>query len=225
MARSLLGEPSQVRSHPAPLVTFLVAMDKVGPRHRMCRRAGVALCGRPNCPSAKRPYPPGMHGRGRKRISEYQVRLLEKQKLRHIYGVGERQMRAYYERASRKSAVTGEELIRQLETRLDAVILRLGFALTQRQARQLVSHGHVMVNGRRLDVPSAQVKPEDTIELSDKAKNFVYVREAIELSPDPPPYLYRNTDALQGTMSRLPERSEIPLPVPIEERLIIEFYS
>ena len=191
----------------------------------MCRRAGVPLCGRPNCQSAKRHYPPGMHGRGRKRISEYQVRLLEKQKLRHIYGVGERQMRAYYERASRKSAVTGEELIRQLETRLDAVILRLGFALTQRQARQLVSHGHVTVNGRRLDVPSAQVKPEDTIELSDKAKNFVYVREAIELSPDPPPYLYRNTDAIQGTMSRLPERSEIPLPVPIEERLIIEFYS
>ena len=190
----------------------------------MCRRAGVPLCGRPNCPSAKRPYPPGMHGRGRKRISEYQVRLLEKQKLRHIYGVGERQMRAYYDRASRKSGVTGEELIRQLETRLDAVILRLGFALTQR-ARQLVGHGHVMVNGRRLDVPSAQVKPEDTIELSDKAKNFVYVREAIELSPDPPPYLYRNVDQLQGTMSRLPERNEIPLPVPIEERLIIEFYS
>ena len=142
----------------------------------MCRRAGVALCGRPNCPSAKRPYPPGMHGRGRKRISEYQVRLLEKQKLRHIYGVGERQMRTYYEKASRKTAVTGEEMIRQLETRLDAVILRLGFALTQRQARQLVSHGHVKLNGRRLDVPSAQVKPEDTIELSDKAKNFVYVQ-------------------------------------------------
>ena len=175
----------------------------------MCRRAGVPLCGRPNCPSAKRPYPPGMHGRGRKRISEYQVRLLEKQKLRHIYGVGERQMRSYYERASRKSAVTGEELIRQLETRLDAVILRLGFALTQRQARQLVSHGHVKLNGRRLDVPSAQVKPEDTIELSDKAKNFVYVREAIELTPDPPPYLYRNVDQLQGTMSRYPERAEI----------------
>ena len=100
----------------------------------MCRRAGVALCGRPNCPSAKRPYPPGMHGRGRKRISEYQVRLLEKQKLRHIYGVGERQMRTYYDRASRKSGVTGEEMIRQLETRLDAVVQRLGFALSQRQA-------------------------------------------------------------------------------------------
>jgi small subunit ribosomal protein S4 len=191
----------------------------------MCRRVGQPLCGRPNCPANKRPYPPGQHGRGRKRISEYNVRLLEKQKLRAIYGVSERQMRKYYERASRKTGVTGEELIRQLETRLDAVVLHLGFALSQRQARQLVSHGHVKVNGRRIDVPSAQVRAEDTIELSDKAKNFVFVREALELAPDPPAYLYRNKDALQGTMSRLPERDEIPLPVPIEERLIIEFYS
>jgi small subunit ribosomal protein S4 len=191
----------------------------------MCRRVGQPLCGRPNCPANKRPYPPGQHGRGRKRVSEYNVRLLEKQKLRAIYGVSERQMRVYYDRASRKTGVTGEELIRQLETRLDAVVLHLGFALSQRQARQLVSHGHVRVNGRRLDVPSAQVRAEDTIELSDKAKNFVFVREALELAPDPPPYLYRNKDELQGTMSRLPERAEIPLPVPIEERLIIEFYS
>jgi len=183
----------------------------------MCRRVGQPLCGRPNCPANKRPYPPGQHGRGRKRVSEYNVRLLEKQKLRAIYGVSERQMRVYYERASRKTGVT--------ETRLDAVVLHLGFALSQRQARQLVSHGHVRVNGRRLDVPSAQVRAEDTIELSDKAKSFVFVREALELAPDPPPYLYRNKDALQGTMSRLPERGEIPLPVPIEERLIIEFYS
>jgi small subunit ribosomal protein S4 len=191
----------------------------------MCRRVGQPLCGRPNCPAIKRPYPPGQHGRGRKRISEYQVRLLEKQKLRAIYGVGERQMRVYYERAGRRTGVTGEELIRQLETRLDTIMLRLGFALSQRQARQLVSHGHVKVDGRRIDVPSAQVKPGQTIELSDKAKSFVYVREAVELSPDPPPYLYRNTEQFQGTMSRLPERDEVPLPVPIEERLIIEFYS
>jgi small subunit ribosomal protein S4 len=200
-------------------------MDKVGPRHRMCRRVGSPLCGRPNCPANKRPYPPGQHGRGRKRFSEYQVRLLEKQKLRAIYGVGERQMRAYYDKASRHTGVTGEEMIRQLETRLDAVILRLGFALTQRQARQLVSHGHVKMNGRRVDVPSAQVRPEDTIEISDKARNFVSVREAVELTPDPPPYLYRNTDQFQGTLSRYPERDEIPLPVPVDERLIIEFYS
>ena len=200
-------------------------MDKIGPRHRLCRRVGQAVCGRPNCPSTKRPYPPGQHGRGRKRLSEYQVRLLEKQKLRHIYGVGERQMRVYYDRASRATGVTGEELIRQLETRLDAVVLRLGFALTQRQARQLVSHGHVLLDGRRVDVPSAQVKPGQTIALSTKAKNFVSVREAIEITTDPPAYLYRNKDEFQGTLSRLPERGEVPLPVAIEERLVVEFYT
>lgn len=191
----------------------------------MCRRVGQALCGRPNCPVGKRPYPPGQHGRGRKKQSEYQVRLLEKQKLRAIYGVGERQMRGYYEKATRGTGVTGEQLIRQLETRLDAVVLRLGFALTQRQARQLVSHGHVLLDGRRVDVPSAQVKPGQTISLSAKGRNFISVREAIEITPDPPPYLYRNASEFQGTLSRLPERGEVPLPVPIEERLVVEFYS
>lgn len=191
----------------------------------MCRRVGAPLCGRPNCPANKRPYPTGQHGRGRKRISEYQVRLLEKQKLRAIYGVGERQMRVYYDRASRKRGVTGEELLRQLETRLDATVLRLGFALTTRQARQLVSHGHVLVDDRRLDVPSAQVKPGQTISVSAKARSFISVREALEITPDPPPYLYRNKDEVSGTLSRMPERDEIPLPVEIEERLVIEHYS
>jgi small subunit ribosomal protein S4 len=191
----------------------------------MCRRVGAPLCGRANCPANKRPYPPGQHGRGRKRFSEYQVRLLEKQKLRAIYGVNEAQMRRYYDRASRARGVTGEELIRQLETRLDAVVLRLGFALTMRQARQLVSHGHVLLDGKRVNVPSARVKEGQTIEVSGKAKNFVSVREAIEITPEPPSYLYRNKDELQGTLSRVPERSEIPLPVEVEERLIIEYYS
>jgi small subunit ribosomal protein S4 len=200
-------------------------MDKIGPKHRTCRRVGAALCGRPNCPSNKRPYPPGQHGRGRKRISEYQTRLVEKQKLRHIYGVSESQMRAYYDRAAASKGVTGEELIRQLETRLDTVVLRLGFALTNRQARQLVSHGHVNVDGKRLNVPSARVKPGQTIEISAKAKNFVAVREAVQITADPPTYLYRNKDELQGTLSRLPERTEVPLPVEVEERLIVEFYS
>jgi small subunit ribosomal protein S4 len=191
----------------------------------MCRRVGQPLCGRPNCPAGKRPYPPGQHGRGRKRISEYQTRLLEKQKLRAIYGVSEKQMRRYYERATRATGVTGEELIRQLETRLDTVILRLGFALSTRQARQLVSHGHVSVDGRRIDVPSAQVRPGQTIELSAKARNFIFVREALEITPDPPPYLYRNKEQIQGTLSRPPERGEVPLPVEVEERLIVEHYS
>ena len=200
-------------------------MDKIGPKHRMCRRVGEPLCGRPNCPSNKRPYPPGQHGRGRKRISEYQTRLVEKQKLRAIYGVSESQMRRYYEEAPASTGVTGEELIRRLETRLDTVVLRLGFALTTRQARQLVSHGHVLVDGKRLNVPSARVKPEQTIEITGKAKNFVSVREAVEITPDPPGYLYRNKEQLQGTLSRLPERDEVPLPVAVEERLIVEYYS
>jgi small subunit ribosomal protein S4 len=116
-------------------------------------------------------------------------------------------------------------MIRQLETRLDTVVLRLGFALSTPQARQLVSHGHVSLDGRRVDVPSAQVKPGQTIDVSEKAKSFVFVREALELSEDPPSYLYRNKDQVQGTLSRLPERDEIPLPVEVEERLIVEYYS
>jgi small subunit ribosomal protein S4 len=200
-------------------------MDKIGPKHRTCRRVGAPLCGRPNCPSNKRPYPPGQHGRGRKRFSEYQTRLLEKQKLRAIYGVSESQMRRYYDEAARSRDVTGEEMIRRLETRLDTVVLRLGFALTTRQARQLVSHGHVLLDGKRLNVPSARVKPGQTIEVGGKAKNFVAVREALEITPDPPSYLYRNKDDVQGTLSRAPERDEVPLPVTVEERLIVEFYS
>jgi small subunit ribosomal protein S4 len=200
-------------------------MDKIGPRHKMCRRVGEPLCGRPNCPSNKRPYPPGQHGRGRKRISEYQTRLLEKQKLRHIYGVSEKQMRRYYEKATRSRGVTGEELIVQLETRLDNVALRLGFALTGRQARQLVSHGHLSVDGQRVNVPSFRVKPGQAIELSAKAKNFVSVHEALEITPDPPSYLYRNKDQGQGILSRMPDRAEVPLPVTVDERLIVEYYS
>lgn len=200
-------------------------MDKIGPKHRTCRRVGAALCGRPNCPSNKRPYPPGQHGRGRKRISEYQTRLVEKQKLRHIYGVSEAQMRKYYDNASRVKGVTGEAMLQQLETRLDTVVLRLGFALTVRQARQLVSHGHVSLDGKHIDVPSARVRPGQTIELSPKAKNFVAVQEAMEITADPPSYLYRNKTEGSGTLSRLPERDEIPLPVEVEERLIVEFYS
>jgi small subunit ribosomal protein S4 len=200
-------------------------MEKLGPKHRMCRRVGAPLCGRPNCASNKRPYPPGQHGRGRKRISEYQTRLVEKQKLRAIYGVNESQMRRYYDEAARHRGVTGEEMIRQLETRLDTVILRLGFAQTVRQARQLVSHSHVVMNGKKLNVPSAQVPAGATIELTPRARNFISVRESLEVTPDPPSYLYRNKDEVSGTMTRLPERGEIPLPVDVEERLVVEFYS
>jgi len=200
-------------------------MQKIGPRHRMCRRVGEPICGRPNCPAAKRPYPPGQHGQGRRRPTEFHMRLLEKQKLRAIYGVQEKQFRRYFAGASRKKGVTGEELIRLLETRLDSLVLRLGFAQTMRQARQLVSHGHVLVDGKRLNVPSAAVRPGQTIAASPAAKNFISVREAMEVTPDPPPYLERDKDAVSGTLVRQPERDEIPLPVTVDERLIVEFMS
>lgn len=200
-------------------------MQKIGPKHRICRRVGAAVCGRPNCPVTRRPYPPGQHGRARRRMTEYHLRLLEKQKLRAIYGVGERQFRRYFQEASRRKGVTGEELLRLLETRLDALVLRLGFAHTIRQARQLVSHGHILLDGRRVNVPSANVRPGQTIEPTPAAKNFLPVREAVEVMPDPPPYLERDREALRGRLLRLPERDEIPLPVPVEDRLVVEFMS
>lgn len=200
-------------------------MQKIGPKHRMCRRVGAAVCGRPNCPTNKRPYPPGQHGRARRRLTEYHIRLLEKQKLRAIYGVGEAQFRRYFRDATRRKAVTGEELLRLLETRLDALVLRLGFAQTMRQARQLVTHGHFLLDGKRVDIPSANVRPGQTIEATPAARNFLSIREALEVTPDPPPYLERDKDAVRGTLTRVPERDEIPLPVEVEERLIVEFMS
>jgi small subunit ribosomal protein S4 len=200
-------------------------VNKLGSRHKICRRLGMAVCGRPNCPVNKRPYPPGQQGRGRPRETEYKVRLLEKQKLRAIYGVGERQFRRYFALASRRTGVTGEDLLRRLECRLDAVALRMGWALTMRQARQLVSHGHVRVDGRRVDVPSAEVRPGQEIELSEKARGLIGVREALELQPDPPPYLQRDGDRVRGRLVAWPERGQIPLPVDVDERLIVEHYS
>jgi len=200
-------------------------MQKLGPKHRMCRRVGAAVCGRPNCPTNKKPYPPGQHGRARRRLTEYHIRMLEKQKLRAIYGVGERQFRRYFRDAVRKKTVTGEELLRLLETRLDTLVLRLGFAQTMPQARQLVSHGHVLVDGKKIDVPSATVRPGQAIEANPAAKNFISVREALEVTPDPPPYLERDKGNVSGRLVRVPYRNEIPLPVPIEERLIVEFMS
>lgn len=191
----------------------------------MCRRLGVSICGRPNCPVNKRPYPPGEHGRARRRETEYHLRLMEKQKLRAMYGIGERQFRRYFAQANRKRGVTGEELLRLLETRLDAVVLRMGWALSLRQARQLVSHGHVRVAGRRVDVPSAGVRAGDELELSDRARSFIGVRESLELQPDPPPYLERDGDGTKGRLARWPERAEIPLPAEVDERLIVEYYS
>jgi small subunit ribosomal protein S4 len=200
-------------------------MQKIGPKHRMCRRVGAALCGRPNCPINKRPYPGGQHGRARKRATEYHMRLLEKQKLRSMYNVGERQFRKYFETANRKQGVTGEELLKLLETRLDALVLRLGFAQTVRQARQIVSHGHMTLDGKKVDIPSIQVRPGQEIAATPAARNFLAIREALEVTPDPPVYLERDKNGITGRLLRMPERSEIPLPVDVDERLIVELMS
>lgn len=200
-------------------------MQKLGPKHRICRRVGAAVCGRPNCPTNKRPYPPGQHGRARRRLTEYHMRLMEKQKLRAMYGVGERQFRRYFAEANRRKTVTGEELIRLLECRLDALVLRLGFAQTIHQARQLVTHGHMTLEGKRVDIPSISVRPGQTIEATPAAKQFLPIREALEVTPDPPPYLERDKGNVSGRLTRLPERGEVPLPVEVDERLIVELMS
>jgi len=200
-------------------------MQKLGPKHRMCRRVGAAVCGRPNCPTNKRPYPPGQHGRGRRRPSEFHLRMLEKQKLRAMYGVGERQFRGYFREAAGGKGVTGEELLRLLETRMDSLVLRLGLAQTMRQARQLVSHGHMLLDGKRIDIPSVRVRVGQTIQATPAARNFLSIHESLEVTPDPPPYLERDKGEVSGRLSRDPLRSEIPLPVPVDERLVVEFMS
>jgi len=150
---------------------------------------------------------------------------MEKQKLRAMYGIGERQFRRYFAQAIRGTGVTGEDLLRLLETRLDSMALRMGWALSLRQARQLVSHGHVKVDGRRVNVPSAGVRPGQELELFERARSFIGVREALALQPDPPGYLERDGDGVKGRLARWPERAEIPLPAQVDERLIVEYYS
>ena len=200
-------------------------MDKTGPKHKMCRRVGAPLCGRPNCPSNKRPYPPGQHGRGRKRISEYQTRLVEKQKLRHIYGVNEKQMRNYFDKATRSKGVTGEEMIRMLECRLDTVCLRLGFALTTSQARQLVSHGHFMVNGIGTNIPSYAVAEGDRVEVREASRKSEYFKNARETlkGAQRPDWLSVDADKLSGSVTAQPRRDQ--MPAELNEQLVVEFYS
>ncbi|HEY8394515.1 MAG TPA: 30S ribosomal protein S4 [Thermaerobacter sp.] len=195
-----------------------------GPKHAMCRRVGRPLCGSPKCPALKRPYPPGQHGPGRRqKLSEYGRRLLEKQKLRFMYGVLERQFRRYFERAQRARGNTGERLLQFLETRLDNLVYRLGFAPTIWAARQLVVHGHIEVNGRKVDRPSYQVRPGDVIAVREKSRRIPLIQESLENAQRVPDYLSVEPEKFQGTLLRVPARDEIP--VDVEESLIVEFYS
>jgi small subunit ribosomal protein S4 len=200
-----------------------------GPQCKQCRREGQKLflkgerCLTDKCGVERRSYPPGEHGRGRVRQSEYRLQLREKQKARRYYQLLERQFRNYYDKATSQPGVTGENLLRLLETRLDNVLVRLGFAGSRRQARQLVNHGHWTVNGRRVDVPSYQVRANDVIAIKDGSAAEPTVRSATELTAAVPPWLQADHDALTAKVLRLPERSEITTPV--QEQLIVELYS
>jgi small subunit ribosomal protein S4 len=196
---------------------------------KLCRREGEQLflkgarCYTPKCAVTTRPYPPGEHGRGRIRQSEYLLQLREKQKMRRYYQVLEKQFRTYYEKASRQPGITGENLLRLLEMRLDNVVTRLAFASSRREARQLVRHGHFLVNGRKVDIPSYQVKPDDVISLRPESGSEPQIRQNTEMVSSLAPWLQADHDSLIGKILRFPERSEIDTPV--REQLIVELYS
>jgi small subunit ribosomal protein S4 len=200
-----------------------------GPQCKQCRREGLKLflkgerCLTEKCAVERRPYPPGEKGRGRVRQSEYRHQLREKQKARRYYQVLERQFRSYYDRASRQPGVTGENLLRLLERRLDNVLVRLGFAASRRQARQLVDHGHFAINGRRVNKPSYQVRAGDVLSVKDSSSAKDVIREATELTATVPAWLQADYDSLTAKVLRLPEREEISTPV--QEQLIVELYS
>jgi small subunit ribosomal protein S4 len=205
-----------------------VARD-LGPKCRLCRREGLKLflkgerCLTEKCAVERRSYPPGEHGRGRIKQSEYLLQLREKQKARRYYGLLEKQFRRTYEKASRGQGAPGENLLRLLETRLDNVVYRLGFAGSRAQARQLVRHGHFQVNGRRVNIPSYGVKPNDVISLKPGSSVEQLVRDATDLTASVAPWLQADHDGLTGQVLRYPERDEID--VPVQESLIVELYS
>ena len=199
---------------------------------RLCRREGTKLflkgtkCTSDRCPLEKRNFPPGQHGKDRKaKIVGYGLQLHEKQKAKRMYFTLEGQFREYYEKASRSTGVTGELLIQQLERRLDNVAFRLGFAISRRQARQVVRHGHVEVNGRKVNIPSYQVNAGDEIAIRDSAKKLAIVEQATQFAAQNPlpTWLEMNFETLTGRVLTLPKRKDVNLP--INEQLIVELYS
>ena len=205
-----------------------MARDR-SPKCKQCRREGMKLflkgerCLTEKCAIERRSYPPGEHGRGRIKQSEYLLQLREKQKARRYYGVLEKQFRHYYEKASRQEGITGENLLTLLERRLDNVLVRLGFAASRRQARQLIRHGHWTINGRRVDIPSYQVRDGDIIAVKAATGAEQLIRDATELTAQVPAWLQADHDALTAKVLRFPDRREITTPV--QEQLIVELYS
>ena len=197
-----------------------------GPICKLCRREGMKLCDKRNCAFERRSYPPGMHGPNmRRKQSEYALQLREKQKTKRIYGVLENQFRNYYLKAARRKGVTGEVLLQMLECRLDNMIYRLGFAPTRRSARQLVKHGHIVVNGRVVDIPSFQVSQGDSMQVREKSRQLQLIHDALKDASfaDQSVWLSVDKGNLSGTLIAYPKRDDIPTPV--EEQLIVEFYS
>ena len=202
---------------------------ELGMKCRVCRREGMKLflkgerCLTEKCSVERRSYPPGEHGRGRIKQSEYLLQLREKQKARRYYGLLERQFRTYYDRATQRSGVTGENLLRVLEMRLDNVVYRLGLAASRAQARQLVRHGHFHVNGRRVNIPSYQVRPDDIVTMAPGSAGEQVIRDATDLTASVPAWLQADHDGLTGKVLKWPSRDEIDAPV--QESLIVELYS
>ncbi len=204
----------------------------IGPVCKLCRREGMKLylkgerCYSEKCAYTRRPYPPGQHGQGRIKLSEYAIRLREKQKVRRIYGVVEKQFRGYYTAATRRKGRTGEEMLAMLERRLDNIIYRMGFAASRSDARQLLRHGHIHINGKRVDIPSYQVNIGDEIELKDKAKAYTRVAVAVGGAEKRPLVSWIEVDRgkHKGKLKATPIREELNEPL-IDEQLIVEYYS
>jgi len=202
-----------------------------GPVCRLCRREKMKLflkgpkCDSMKCPIERRPYPPGEHGRDRMRQgSEYLAQLREKQKARRIYGVLEKQFANLYEEANRQQGITGENLLRMLELRLDNITYRAGWASSRAQARQFVRHGHVNVNGKRVTIPSYRVRKGDIVTLRDKARNLIVIRHNLDtIDRQVPPWLEGSEEGLAVTVRDVPLREHID--VPVREQLIVELYS
>ena len=202
-----------------------------GPVCRLCRRERMKLflkgtrCMGPKCAIERRPYPPGQHGRGRVKESEYLVQLREKQKARRIYGVLEKQFRRYYEEATRAKGVTGTRLLQLLELRLDNVVYRGGLAMSRDQARQFVTHGHFQVNGRKVDIPSYRVKAGDVVEVRDRSRQVGRIVEAAAFAAGRhiPEWLILEAGELKISIVAEPAREHID--VPVQEQMIVELYS
>jgi small subunit ribosomal protein S4 len=202
-----------------------------GPDCKLCRRERMKLylkgtrCESPKCAIERRPYPPGEHGRARVKESEYLFQLREKQKARRIYGLMERQFRGYYQAAARQEGITGENLLRLLETRLDNVVYRAGLATSRDQARQLVRHRHFQVNGRTVNIPSHRVRVGDAVQVREKSRNLLPVQEAVQLAESKviAPWLDVSPGDLSIRVIDLPKRAMIDTPV--QEQLIVELYS